>query len=68
MELLYRVIHNLEVFSAEDLDFMKAKTKDITLSSFRTYNYQCIFTVNQYLSFFDLHYSFPVEVYGYQIF
>ena len=68
MELLYRVIHNLEVFSAEDLDFMKAKTKDVTLSSFRSYNYQCIFTANQHLSFFDLHYSFPVEVYSYRIF
>ena len=37
-ELFYRDIRNLQVFSAEDLDFIKTKTKDIALSSFRTYN------------------------------
>ena len=37
-ELFYRDIRNLQVLSAEDLDFIKNKTKDIALSSFRTYN------------------------------
>ena len=37
-ELFYRGIHNLQVLSTEDLDFIKTKTKDIALSSFRTYN------------------------------
>ena len=37
-ELFYRDICNLYVISAEDLDFMKTKSKDIALSSFCTYN------------------------------
>ena len=37
-ELFYRDICNLQVLSAEDLDFIKTNTKDIALSSFRTYN------------------------------
>ena len=37
-ELSYRDIRNLQVFSTEDLDFTKTKSKDITLSSFRTYD------------------------------
>ena len=37
-ELCYRDICNLQVLSAEVLDFIKTKTKDIALSSFRTYN------------------------------
>ena len=37
-KLFYRDIRNLQVFSAEDLDFIKTKTKDIALSSFGTYN------------------------------
>ena len=37
-ELFYRDICNLQVFSTEDFDFIKTKTKDIALSSFRTYN------------------------------
>ena len=37
-ELIYRDIGNLQVLSAEDLEFTKTKTKDIALSSFRTYN------------------------------
>lgn len=35
-ELLYRDIRNLNVVSAKDLDFIKTKTIDIALSSFRT--------------------------------
>ena len=34
----YGDICNLEVFFAEDLDFIKKKTKVIALSSFRSYN------------------------------
>ena len=37
-KLFYRDIGNLQVLSAEDLDFIKTKTKDIALSSFCTYN------------------------------
>ena len=37
-ELFYRDICNLQVFSVEDLDFVKTKTKDIAQSSFRTYS------------------------------
>ena len=37
-ELLYRNIHNLEVLPNDDLDFMKTKTKETALSSFRQYN------------------------------
>ena len=45
-ELFYRNIHNLHVLSTEDLEFIKTKTKDIALSSFRTYNNN----VSQHLS------------------
>ena len=37
-ELFYRNIGNLEVLSNEDLDFVKTKTKETALSSFRQYN------------------------------
>ena len=37
-ELFYRDIHNLEILSNEDLDFVKTKTKETALSSFRQYN------------------------------
>ena len=37
-ELVYRDICNLQVLSAEDLDFIKTKPKYIALSSFRIYN------------------------------
>ena len=37
-ELFCRNICNLQVLSAEDLDFIKTKTKDIALSSFCAYN------------------------------
>ena len=37
-ELFYRDIRNLEVLSNEDLDFVKTKTKETTLSLFREYN------------------------------
>ena len=37
-KLIYRDIHNLQVLSAEDLDFIKTKTKDIVLSFFLTNN------------------------------
>ena len=36
--MCYRDICNLQVHSTEDLDFIKTKTKDIALFSFRTYN------------------------------
>ena len=37
-ELFYWDIHNLEILSIEDLDFVKTKTKETALSSFRQYN------------------------------
>ena len=37
-ELFYRSIRNLNVLSNGDLDFVKTKIKDATLSSFRFYN------------------------------
>ena len=37
-ELFYRNIRDLEVLFSEDLDFVKTKTKETTLSSFRQYN------------------------------
>ena len=37
-ELFYRNIRNLEILSNEDLDFVKTKTKETALSSFREYN------------------------------
>ena len=37
-ELFYRDIRNLQVRCTEDLDFIKTRTKDIALSTFRTYN------------------------------
>ena len=37
-ELFYRDIRNLEILSNEDLDFVKTKTKETALSSFRKYN------------------------------
>ena len=40
-----RDIRNLDIFSSEDLDFVKTKTKEIAVSSYRTYH-----DVAQYLS------------------
>ena len=37
-ELFYGDILNLEILSNEDLDFVKTKTKETALSSFRQYN------------------------------
>ena len=37
-ELFYRDIRNLEILSNEDLDFVKTKTKETALSSFRQNN------------------------------
>ena len=37
-ELFYRDIRNLEILSNEDLDFVKTKTKETALSSFKQYN------------------------------
>ena len=37
-ELFYRNIRNLEVLSNDGLDFVKTKTKETALSSFRQYN------------------------------
>ena len=37
-KLFYRQIRNLEILSNEDLDFVRKKTKETTLSSFRQYN------------------------------
>ena len=36
--MFYRNIRNFEVLSNEDVDFVKTKTKDTALSSFRKYN------------------------------
>ena len=37
-ELFYRDICNLEILSNDELDFVKTKTKETALSSFRQYN------------------------------
>ena len=37
-ELFYRDIFNLEIFSNENLDFVKTKTEETALSSFKQYN------------------------------
>ena len=37
-ELFYRDIHNLEILSNKDLDFVKTKARETALSSFRQYN------------------------------
>ena len=37
-ELFCRDVRNLEILSNEDLDFVKTKTKETALSSFRQYN------------------------------
>ena len=37
-ELFYRYIRDLYILSNEDLDFVKTKTKETALSSFRQYN------------------------------
>ena len=37
-ELFFRDIHNLDILSNKDLDFVKAKTKEAALSSYRSYN------------------------------
>ena len=37
-ELFFRDICNLDILSNEDLDFVKAKTKEAALSSYRSYN------------------------------
>ena len=37
-ELLFRDICNLDIFYNEDLDFVKAKTKEEALSSYRISN------------------------------
>ena len=37
-ELFYRNIRNLKVLSHDDLDFLKTKTKETALSSFRQYS------------------------------
>ena len=36
-ELFFIDIRNLDVLPNEDLDFLKAKTKEVALSSYRTY-------------------------------
>ena len=36
--LFYRDLCKVQVLSAKDIDFIKTKTKDIALSSFRIYN------------------------------
>ena len=38
LELFFRDIRNLDILSNEDLDFVKAKTKEAALSSYRSYN------------------------------
>ena len=37
-ELFFRDIRDLDILSNEDLDFVKAKTKEVALSSYRSYN------------------------------
>ena len=37
-ELFYRDTRNLEILSNEDLEFVKTKTKETALSSFRQYD------------------------------
>ena len=37
-ELFYRSIDNLNILSGDNLDFIKTKIKDATLTSFRNYN------------------------------
>ena len=37
-QLFFRDILNLDILSNEDLDFVKAKTKEAALSSYRSYN------------------------------
>ena len=37
-ELFFIDIRNLDVLPNEDLDFLEAKTKEVALSSYRTYN------------------------------
>ena len=37
-QLFHRDIHNLEILANEDLDFVKKKTKETALSSFKQYN------------------------------
>ena len=37
-ELFFKDIRNLDILSNEDLDFVKAKTKEAALSSYRSYN------------------------------
>ena len=37
-ELFFRDIHNLDILSNKDLDFVKAKTKEVALSSYRSYS------------------------------
>ena len=36
--MIFRDICNLDILSIEDLDFVKAKTKEGALSSYRSYN------------------------------
>ena len=38
LELFFRDIVNLDILSNEDLDFVKAKSKEAALSSYRSYN------------------------------
>lgn len=38
LELFFREILNLDILSKKDFDFVKAKTKEITVSSYITYN------------------------------
>ena len=37
-ELIYRRIDNLKIISGDNLDYIKTKAKDLTLTSFRNYN------------------------------
>ena len=37
-ELFFKDIRNLQILSNEDLGFVKAKTKEAALSSYRSYN------------------------------
>ena len=37
-ELCFSDVHNLDTASSKDLDFVKAKTKEVALSCYKTYN------------------------------
>ena len=47
-ELFLRDILNLDILPNEDLDFVKAKTKEAAISSYRTYNNNVALNLSNY--------------------